>query len=141
MLSAPHRGWVVPPSDPPTEPLMVTLNWGSHDFTPSSEDPKRCQCGYGKHNQTHRTPWGNPPKVHSLDIPDEPPTFSVVIDRSHRAWQRVPAPTPKASPRWQVVPAHPLVLENGSSLPWSELLRKHGPLTEVFRIDEAGVAS
>jgi hypothetical protein len=110
---------------------MVTLGLPAlHDFHPALETPKQCRhCGYGKWNTCHDT--GR--KVHKLDIPTEPPAYAVVIDKELRAWQAIP--TAKGAPRWHVVPKHPLVIEAGSSLLWTQLLERHGPVTEVFRLD------
>ncbi len=64
-----------------------------------------------------------------MTVPDQPPTGSVVLDKSGRAWQRNDE---RAYGSWHGVKLFSLT-GDGSS--WASLLLNHGPVTVVHRAE------
>lgn len=74
------------------------------------------------------------PEVFGIELPDEPPTGSVVLDRYGRAWQRLGGRVFGA--HWEVTgKLTPLIpaLADVPPLTWGQLLLRRGDLTLVYR--------
>lgn len=73
------------------------------------------------------------PETFEIELPDEPPVGSVVIDRFGRAWQRLAGA--RFGHQWCVAgPLPPVVtpLADAPQLSWGHLLLQRGEVTLVY---------
>lgn len=63
----------------------------------------------------------------TLDVPDEPPSLSVVLSKSGRAWQRVGRAWYSAGTPSVIFPQ-----AGGIAVAWAHLLLHHGPVRIIY---------